>query len=453
MVDMPTTIEPRPDSLDGSAAGAATPVAARAAGRAATAVKTVAVVGLGYVGLPTGIALAGAGLEVIGIDVSERRLADIREGSADLLADDQERLAQVLAAEQFTLSCAPDALADADAVLVCVPTPVDEDRRPDLRFLESACETVVEQARRGQLIVLTSTSYVGTTRELLAVPLARRGLEPGIDVHVAFSPERIDPGNTTWRQEAVPRVVGGVTPGCTRAARGLIERIAARAHPVSSPESAELTKLYENSFRAVNIAFANEVAGLGRRFGLDPVEVIEAAGTKPYGFMKFYPGPGVGGHCIPCDPHYLLWGLREAQATAPVLERAMEDIAARPREVVARAVELLEQRQIDVACARVLLVGVAYKPDIQDTRESPSLEILSELWELGASVAYHDPLVQTLPLGRGGALLSVAEPQPRDFDLAIVLTVHSGLDYSWLERLETLDCTYRTVQSTQRSLI
>lgn len=448
MADMQTALEQKPDALGGLAARPVTTASPEPA-----AIATVAVVGLGYVGLPTGIALADAGLGVIGIDVSERRLADIREGTADLLADDQDRLAEVLAAGQLTLSCAADALADADAVLVCVPTPVDEARRPDLRYLASACETVVEQARRGQLIVLTSTSYVGTTRDLLATPLARRGLEPGVDVHVAFSPERIDPGNTTWRQDAVPRVVGGVTPDCTRAAEGLIEKIAARVHPVSSLEAAEMTKLYENSFRAVNIAFANEIAGLGRRFGLDPIEVIEAAGTKPYGFMKFYPGPGVGGHCIPCDPHYLLWGLREAQAAAPVLERAMEGIAERPREVVARAATLLERRQIDVACARVLLVGVAYKPGIQDTRESPALEMLTELWDRGASVAYHDPLVQTLPLDDGRALLSVAEPQPEDFDLAIVVTAHPEVDYSWLGRFETLDCTYRTVAGPRSALV
>jgi UDP-N-acetyl-D-glucosamine dehydrogenase len=446
MVDTPTMIELQAPLLEEHAAPAAP--------QRATAVKTVAIVGLGYVGLPTGIALAAAGLDVVGVDVSERRLADIREGSADLLADDQARLAEVLMSEQLTLSCAADALADADAVLVCVPTPVDEERRPDLRFLASACETVVEQARRDQLIVLTSTSYVGTTRELLAAPLARRGLEPGIDVHVAFSPERIDPGNTAWRQEAVPRVVGGVTPACTHAAGELIEKIATRVHPVSSPEAAEMTKLYENSFRAVNIAFANEVACAGRRFGLDPLEVIEAAGTKPYGFMKFYPGPGVGGHCIPCDPHYLLWGLRDAQATVPVLERAMEEIAERPRDVVARAAELLEHRQIDVACARVLLVGVAYKPGIQDTRESPALQMLEELWQRGASVAYHDPLVQTLPLGKGRALFSVAQPSPADFDLAIVVTPHPHFDYSWLDRFdEVLDCTYRTVGASRRTLI
>ena len=439
MVDTPTTIEPQPVALEAIAAS--------------TAVSTVAIVGLGYVGLPTGIALADAGLDVIGIDVSERRVADIREGSADLLPDDQERLADVLAADRLTLSCAADALTDADAVLICVPTPVDGDRRPDLRFLASACQTVVEQARPAQLIVLTSTSYVGTTRELLAVPLGHRGLEPGLNVSVAFSPERIDPGNANWRQEGVPRVVGGVTPECTRVAGGLIAKIAARVHPVSSPEAAELTKLYENSFRAVNIAFANEVAGVGRRFGLDPLEVIEAAGTKPYGFMKFFPGPGVGGHCIPCDPHYLLWGLREAQAAAPVLESAMKQIAERPRDVVARATELLEDLQVDVACARVLLVGVAYKPGIQDVRESPALEILGQLWEHGATVSYHDPLVQTLPLGDTRAMFSVAEPQPEDFDLAIVVTAHPDHDYSWLERFETLDCTYRTVSSSPRALI
>jgi len=240
MVDTPTTMEPQPRPLESSLNGhAATvlPVAATAGGTATT-ISTVAIVGLGYVGLPTGIALADAGFDVIGIDVSERRVADIREGSADLLPDDQERLTDVLAAERFVLTCAADALSDADAVLICVPTPVDEDRRPDLCFLASACETVVEQARLGQLIVLTSTSYVGTTRELLAAPLARRGLEPGTAVHVAFSPERIDPGNSSWRQEGVPRVVGGVTPECTRVAGGLIEKIAARVHPVTSPEAA-----------------------------------------------------------------------------------------------------------------------------------------------------------------------------------------------------------------------
>jgi nucleotide sugar dehydrogenase len=429
------------------------------------AVGTVAVVGLGYVGLPTGIALANAGLKVIGIDSSERRLADIREGTADLLPVDRGRLEEALADPQriceppggparLRLTLEAGALGEADAVVICVPTPVDEAFQPDLRFLQIACDTVVRHARPGQVVILTSTSYVGTTGDLLVAPLRDRGFRPGEDVFVAFSPERIDPGNTTWRQEAVPRIVGGVTRACTQAATAVLGRIAGRIHQVSSPEAAELAKLYENSFRAVNIAFANEMAGVSRRFGLDPIEVTEAAATKPYGFMAFYPGPGVGGHCIPCDPHYLLGGLREAQATAPVLERAMEGIAGRPREVVTRAVELLESRDVAVACSRVLVVGAAYKPGIQDIRESPALEILRELAAKGAVVAYHDPLVRSLSLEGGLALLSVAQPDPGDYDLAIVVTAHSGFDYSWLDEVEqVLDCTYRTVTPAARALI
>jgi nucleotide sugar dehydrogenase len=425
----------------------------------AAALETVAVVGLGYVGLPTGIAIASTGLKVLGIDASERRLADIREGGVDLLPIDRGRLEQALTDQPGTparieLTSDADALRAADAVVICVPTPVDENLRPDLRCLRAACETVVERAREGQLLVLTSTSYVGTTRDLLVSPLARRGLRTGEDVHVAFSPERIDPGNTTWRQEAVPRLVGGVTPACARAAEALLQRIAGRVHRVSSPEAAELAKLYENSFRAVNIAFANEMAGVSRRLGLDPIEVTEAAATKPYGFMAFYPGAGVGGHCIPCDPYYLLGGLREAQATAPLLEQAMQGIAGRPGEVVARAVELLESRGKAVACARVLVVGAAYKPGIQDTRESPAIEIMHELSARGAVIAYHDPLVRSVELDDDLALLSVAQPHAGDYDLALVVTVHPGCDYAWLDGVEqVLDCTYRTAAPAVRALV
>jgi UDP-N-acetyl-D-glucosamine dehydrogenase len=459
-----TSIEPQNDAflsrgigLNGAARGVEPATADM--GVAAVALKTVAVVGLGYVGLPTGIALASAGLQVTGIDTSARRLEDIREGGVDLLPIDRGRLDEVLsdgpgAPARMMLTSDTAALASADAVVICVPTPVDEHLQPDLRWLRSACGSVVERARPGQLLVLTSTSYVGTTRDLLISPLARRGLRTGEDVHVAFSPERIDPGNTTWRQEAVPRLVGGATPACGQAAKALMERIAGRVHLLSSAEAAELAKLYENSFRAVNIAFANEMAGVSRRFGLDPIEVTDAAATKPYGFMAFYPGAGVGGHCIPCDPHYLLGGLRETQVTAPLLERAMEGIAARPREVVARAVELLESRGNAVACARVLVVGASYKPGIQDTRESPALEIMRELSARGAAIAYHDPLVRSLALDGDLALLSVAQPHAEDYDLAVVVTVHTGFDYAWLDGMEqVLDCTYRTAAPAVRELI
>jgi UDP-N-acetyl-D-glucosamine dehydrogenase len=423
------------------------------------AVRTVAVVGLGYVGLPTGIALASSGLKVLGIDSSERRLEDIREGGADLLPIDRGRLDEALAdapgaPPSLVLTPQAAALSEADAVVICVPTPVDEHLRPDLRCLRAACGTVVEWARPGQLVVLASTSYVGTTRDLLVSPLAQRGLRPGEDVLVAFSPERIDPGNTTWRQEAVPRIVGGVGPAATDAAEALFSRIAGRVHRVSSPEAAELAKLYENSFRAVNIAFANEMAEISRGLDLDAIEVIEAAATKPYGFMPFFPGAGVGGHCIPCDPYYLLRGLREAQAAAPVLEQAMQGIAERPRRVAARAVELLEHRGIAAACSRVLVVGAAYKPGIQDTRESPALDVIRTLTAMGGTVAYHDPLVRSLSLDDDLALLSVAQPRPKDYDLAIVVTAHPGFDYAWLDAMEqVLDCTYRTAGEAVRALI
>jgi UDP-N-acetyl-D-glucosamine dehydrogenase len=422
--------------------------------RIATAPGTVAVLGLGYVGLPTGLALASRGFDVLGVDVSERRLQDIRAGSADLLRRDRARLSRLVDTPSLQLTADARALGMADAVLVCVPTPVDERLEPDLRALEAACATVVAHARSGQLIVLTSTSYVGTTRELLVGPLARRGLRAGEDVFVAFSPERIDPGNTRNRQEVVPRVVGGVTEACGQRAEALMGRIASKVHRVSTPEAAELTKLYENSFRAVNIGFANEMAGVCRRFGLDPMEVTEAAATKPYGFMPFYPGAGVGGHCIPCDPHYLLGGLRKMHAKAPLLEQAMRGIAGRPRAVVRRALELLAAEGISARRARLLVVGAAYKPGIRDVRESPAVEIMQSLSRLGAQVAYHDPLVRSLDAGSKLTLLSVSRPDPADFEMAIVVTVHPRHDYDWLASFRhVLDCTYRVPAGQRRSMV
>jgi nucleotide sugar dehydrogenase len=414
----------------------------------------VAVVGLGYVGLPTGLALSDAGYEVVGIDVSERRLQDIRTGAVDLLPRDARRLTERVGTPGFRLSAHSRELEDADVVFVCVPTPVDGERLPDLRFLEAACRTVVAHARPEQLILLTSTSYVGTTRDLLAGPLADRGMLAGEDVFVAFSPERIDPGNDRYAQEAVPRVVGGMTPRCARRAAAVVERISAGAHRVSSPEAAEMCKLVENSFRAVNISFANEMAGVSRRLGLDPVEVTEAAATKPYGFMPFWPGAGVGGHCVPCDPHYLLRGLDRVGASAPLLERAMDEIACRPAEVIDRAAELLAEAGTPLAGARVLVVGAAYKPGVMDTRESPAVEIIRGLARRGVAVSYHDPLVRSLDAGDGLALLSVAAPAPGDHDLVVVVTTHPGARSAWLRDCpHVLDCTYRAPGGLRRSLI
>ncbi len=414
----------------------------------------VAVVGLGYVGLPTVLALHDGGADVIGIDVSERRLQAIHAHDVDLPDGDVNRLRGALGGERLRLSSIPAAIAAADAVIVCVPTPVDEQRRPDPRALRAACASAVEHARPGQTLVLTSTSAVGSTRELLVDPLRERGLKAGEDVAVAFAPERILPGDLTVDQQAVPRVVGGATPDCARRAQQLLAPTTAAIHLVSSLEAAELTKLYENTFRAVNLAFANEMAGVCTHLGLDPVEIVDAAATKPYGFLAHYPGPGVGGHCIPVDPYYLLEPLNEAGVATPIAEQAMAGIVARPAAVTARALSLLRLRGIAAPQARVLIAGMAYKPGVADARESPGLAIAERLERTGAQVAYHDPRVAEVRTASGTQLRSIAQPAPADADLAIVTALHDGADLGWLDSFEhVLDATYRLPLDGPRHLV
>jgi UDP-N-acetyl-D-glucosamine dehydrogenase len=410
----------------------------------------VAVVGLGYVGLPTALVLHEAGFEVRGIDASAGRIETIRAGRADLLMADRERLDAALGdPERFRLTDRPAALAAADAVLVCVPTPVDRNRDPDLAALRAACAEVVARARPGQTLILTSTSHVGATRELLIEPLAERGLTSGRDLCVGFSPERIDPGNDDHRQEEVPRVLGADSARCLERAAAILGPITPRLHVVSSPEAAELTKLHENAFRAVNIAYANEMADMCREFGLDPIEIVDAAATKPYGFLPFYPGAGVGGHCIPCDPHYLLASLGERRRS-PVTETAMDEIEARPRRIAGRARELLRRRGTEPAAARVLVVGASYKPGVRDVRESPGVAILSELRLGGADVHFHDPLVERVRLpATGEELECVADPAGSDWDLILIAGADRGSDYEWLNGdAPVLDCTHRVAQHT-----
>lgn len=420
---------------------------------AATIDPTIAVVGLGYVGLPTALALSAAGFGIIGLDRSDQRLADIRDRSAELVPKHTGRLAAALRSERFTLTADADALGRADAVVICVPTPVDRARKPDLRAVEGACATVVRHARAGQTIVLTSTTSVGTTRELLCGPLARRGLVAGTDVFVAFSPERIVPGDPTTEQEDVPRVVGGTTPACLRRARALLEPICARVHAVSSPEAAELAKLHENTFRAVNLAFANEMADVARGFDLDPTEVLDAAASKPYGFLAHHPGPGVGGHCIPCDPYYLLEGAASHGVSAPIAERAMEGIRRRPHDVVLRALAILAEDGLVPHESRVLVVGAAFKPGVRDVRESTAVEILELLAERGVQIAYTDPLVPTLRVG-GQELVAVARPRPAEHDLVVLHTLHPRAPLGWVDACErVLDCTYRRAAGRRRFLL
>lgn len=407
-------------------------------------VRSVAVIGMGYVGLPTALALHAGGLRVLGIDRSPQRLAAIQARDVDVIAADRHRLDVSMQKGGLELTSDPSRLAEADAVMVCVPTPVDRYQTPDLGALQGACETVVRHAQPGQTLILTSTSYVGTTARMLVDPLTRNGFTVGEDIFVAFSPERIDPGNVTHTQRDTPRVLGGVTETCVAMAARVLEVLTPSVHTVRSPEAAELTKLYENSFRAVNIALANEFADICAGLDLDPLEITNAAATKPYGFMPFYPGPGVGGHCIPCDPHYLLWQLRATPTAAPLVTQAMDAIARRPRQVAEHVVNTLSRNGKGITGARVVVVGVAYKPGVQDVRASTALDIIGHLIEKGAKVDYYDPLVPQVTLLDESSIKSSVQPQGEDWDVALIHTVHPGHDYRWIAGCPvTIDATYR----------
>lgn len=425
-------------------------VAANAPRRTATQHERIAVIGLGYVGLPTCIALSTAGYAVDGIDTSTDRIRDIESLRVDLLEADRQLLREAIDREVISLSSEPDAVREADVVIICVPTPVDRHRVPVLDPVACACASAVERARVGQLFILTSTSFAGTTRKYLIDPLEDSGLVVGRDVHVAFAPERVDPGNQRFPQTSVPRIVGGATPTCSARAAAVLSPIASSIHTVASPEAAELAKLFENTFRAVNIALVNELAEICERLGVNPCTVVDAAATKPYGFLPFYPGPGVGGHCIPVDPHYLLWQVRDLGVSTPIIDDAMAEIAQRPKRMVEHIARRLSDHGQPVRGARVLLVGLAYKPDVRDLRGSPALDIAEQLIERGASVAYHDPLVE----GQVACahLTPDPAPDPDRYDLVVVHTLHKTVDYGWLrDTTPVMDCTYRMAAVRDRS--
>jgi UDP-N-acetyl-D-glucosamine dehydrogenase len=411
----------------------------------------VAVVGLGYVGLPTAIALRNAGCHIIGIDTWPARVTAIQNGEAELLDSEQQDLQQHLQEDSFVLTDKAQSLDAADLILICVPTPVDENLQPDLAILRSACASVVEHAREDQTIVLTSTTYVGTTQQLLVEPLESKGLIVGEDVFVAFAPERIDPGVTEHTQLQTPRVVGGVTEECFERAAAVLRHTCKNLHRVSSPEAAEMVKLYENTFRAVNIALSFEMAQAAQVYGLNPIEITEAAATKPYGFMAHYPSAGVGGHCIAVDPYYLTHDLRERGEPATMIEEAMNKVSSRPTDIVLRSLQVLSQKDNKPAESRVLIVGVSYKPGIADTREAPALEIMKQLDYQGVQVDYYDPLVPELTVA--GKLYQSIEDKTIDYDLVLIATQHPGYDYTWLDKAPVvLDCTYRSSAGNQKYL-
>ncbi|QDQ98783.1 nucleotide sugar dehydrogenase [Tomitella fengzijianii] len=416
--------------------------------------RRVAVVGMGYVGLPSALSLAGAEAHVVCVDIDTTRLDAIRQRNVDLLDRDLVRLDSALTAQLLELTADARALQSAEAVIVCVPTPIDDHLTPDLRALSAACAAVVDNARAGQTLILTSTTYVGCTRDLLITPLTARGFSVGADVSVAFSPERIDPGVVDHAPDLTPRVLGGTTETCTARAADILSATAAELHTVSSPEAAEMTKLVENSFRAVNIALANEFSDVAHAMDLNVMEVIAAASTKPYGFMPFYPGPGVGGHCIPCDPHYLLWQLRTLRSRAPLVNEAMTAIAARPGVVVDRARRILGDAGLPLSGSRVLVVGVAYKSGVADLRESTAVEIIDQLRGAGAAVSFTDPMVDTLRTRHGGTLCAVGDAESRAWDLILVHTIAPEDDVAWLaERPAVLDTTYKLVDFPGRHVL
>ncbi len=405
----------------------------------------VAVVGLGYVGLPTAISLTSATGQVVGVEISAQRVQQILDGESDHAPDQQVRLDLALASHQLRMTDDATCLADADAVVICVPTPIDKHFVPDLVMLRRACTTVVNNARPGQTIVLTSTTYAGCTQDLLVRPLADRGLIVGEDVFVAFSPERINPGSATHTPETTPRVIGGVTPECARRASDVLRATCSGFHVVSSPAAAEMTKLLENTYRAVNIAMVNEFADAANALGLAPTEIIEAAASKPYGFMRFDPGPGVGGHCIPCDPHYLLWQLRARRVASPVIESSMANIARRPLQVVARIGAVLADQGLSLRGARVHLWGVAYKPGVADARESPALAIMEELASLGARLTYSDPRIGELEVN--GLRIRSSPDRVAHADLVVAVTIHPEDDVAVLSGRRVLDTTFSLRQT------
>ena len=402
---------------------------------------TVGIIGLGYVGLPLAVAFAQEGCDVVAVDTDPRKVEAIQAGESYIEDVPSELLTELSGRIQATTRYAP--LSEVDAVLVCVPTPLTRNREPDLGPLIDSTRALAKVLRSDQLVVLESTTYPGTTRERVAPILEESGLAAGRDFHLAYSPERVDPGRTDFTLRNTPKVLGGLTEACAERAEALYGLVCENIVRVSSPEAAELTKLLENIFRSVNIALVNELAMLTDRMGIDIWEVVEAASTKPYGFMRFEPGPGMGGHCLPVDPFYLSWRAREFDMATEFIELAGKVNQQMPYHCVAKAQRVLNDSGLSVKGARILVLGVSYKPGVGDTRESPALKIISLLRDLGADVSYHDPHVPALT---DFALSSTPLDEAlADADLALIVTAHPSVDYDLVARRTRLVVDLRGV--------
>jgi UDP-N-acetyl-D-glucosamine dehydrogenase len=393
----------------------------------------IAVVGLGYVGLPLAVEFAKCGFQVLGIDIDKDRISHIKRKESYISDISTKELRRVIASQNFSAGSDFSALRGADAIIICVPTPLKRKYHPDISYIKQAVHSISRNIRGGSLIILESTTYPGTTEEVILPLLESKGLKCGEDFYLAFSPERIDPGNLKYPVSKIPKVIGGVTPAATELTAALYSNIIDKVVPVSSARVAEMVKLLENTFRLINIGLIDELAMMAHKMNIDIWEVIEAAKTKPFGFMPFYPGPGVGGHCIPKDPLYLYWKARLHGFKSRFIKLASGIITHMPGYVVERLGQILDKRGIGLNKARVLVIGVTYKKDIKDLRKSPALDIIEILQKNNTSVSYHDPLIPYLKLNHIN-LKSVALNKGviKKFDCVVIATEHSNVDYKLL---------------------
>ncbi|GAB4112661.1 MAG: nucleotide sugar dehydrogenase [Roseiflexaceae bacterium] len=390
----------------------------------------VGIIGIGYVGLPLAMVFAEAGFRVTGIDIGTERVAALNAGHSHIPDVPSEQVARFRAEDRFVATTDYAVLTELDAISICVPTPLRKTRDPDISYIVNVSEQLAKFLRPGQVIVLESTTYPGTTREIILPQLQARGLEVGQDYFLAFSPERVDPGRTDWTTKNTPKVIGGVTANCVQVAKAIYEQAIDRVVPVSSPEAAEMVKLLENTFRAVNIGLVNEVLLMCDKLGLNAWEVIEAAATKPFGFMKFTPGPGLGGHCIPIDPLYLSWKLKTLDYNARFIELASEVNTNMPRYWVQKVQDALNDAAKAIKGSTILVLGAAYKKDVDDVRESPAIDILHLLYSKGAQVRYHDPHVPSLKVDE---IMLYSETDLdtalQTSDCVVIVTDHSSYDW------------------------
>ena len=418
---------------------------------------TCGVVGMGYVGLPLAVEMGKAGLHVIGFEKSARVVDLVNGGGShikDVAAND---VAALRASGKLEATLDMSRLGECDVISICVPTPLGKTKDPDMSFVVTATESVAEALRPGQLIVLESTTYPGTTREVLLPTFEKRELQVGEDFFLCFSPERVDPGNPRWHTKNTPKVLGGITDRCTKLGEQVYELFIDEVVPVSSPEAAELTKLLENTFRMINIGLVNEMAVICDKLGVSVWEVIDAAATKPFGFMKFSPGPGLGGHCIPLDPHYLAWKMRTLHYKTRMIELAGEINTEMPAFWVGKTADALNDAGKPMRGSRILVLGVAYKKDIDDLRESPALDILDLLSRKGAEARYHDPYVPEIvddghtPDGAIGRSVPLDDDTLRSADAVIIVTDHSAIDYDRVKRLASIVIDSRNALSRAAS--